>query len=47
MNPLRLEDVADCIEWMINRPTHVNFQELVVSPKDQGGVGHVYRHPKN
>jgi hypothetical protein len=43
MTPLSGDDVAECIEWSLSRPEHINVQELVVFPTDQAGVGHVAR----
>lgn len=43
MTPLSGEDVADAIYWAIERPRHVNIQELVIYPTDQAGIGLVHR----
>jgi len=43
--PLRAEDVADTIVWCVQRPPHVNVQELVLYPTDQAHVGQVHRRP--
>lgn len=43
MTPLTPEDLADTISWCINRPAHVNIQELVIFPTDQAAVGKVHR----
>lgn len=43
MQPLHAEDVADAIYWALERPKHVNIQEIVIYPTDQAGVGHVHR----
>jgi len=43
MTPLSPEDIADAIYWSIERPPHVNIQELVIYPTDQAGVGMVHR----
>lgn len=43
--PLRAEDVAEAILWCVNRPNHVNVQELVLYPTDQAHVGMVHRRP--
>ena len=32
------EDIADSILWTLNRPKHVNIQEMVIYPTDQAGV---------
>lgn len=38
LNPLHAEDIAESIEWALNRPPHVNVQELVIFPTDQASV---------
>lgn len=40
---LKAEDVAEAILWCVQRPAHVNVQELVVYPTDQASVGMVKR----
>ena len=45
MTPLRAEDIADCIAWAATRPSHVNIDQIVVLPRDQGGARQVHRHP--
>lgn len=39
MTPLRAQDIAETILWCVERPQHVNVQELVIYPTDQAGVG--------
>ena len=36
--PLVPKDIAQTITWCIDRPRHVNVQELVIYPTDQPGV---------
>ena len=43
--PLRPEDVAETILWCVQRPAHVNVQELVLFPTAQSAVGMVKRAP--
>lgn len=43
MEPLRAEDIAECILWCLSLPGRVNVQELVVFPTDQAAVGMVSR----
>lgn len=43
MQALKAKDIAECILWSIERPPHVNIQELVVFPTDQAAVGQVAR----
>ncbi|MHC1729080.1 MAG: SDR family NAD(P)-dependent oxidoreductase [Syntrophobacteraceae bacterium] len=42
--PLQPEDIAEAVIWCLDRPPHVNIQELVVFPTDQAGVGQTYLH---
>jgi NADP-dependent 3-hydroxy acid dehydrogenase YdfG len=43
MTPLTALDVAETVLWCIDRPRHVNIQEIVVFPTDQAAVGQVSR----
>lgn len=43
MKPLSADDVAESIIWSLNRPAHVNVQELVLFPTAQPAVGMVHR----
>lgn len=43
MTPLSAADIAESIAWCVQRPAHVNIQELVIFPTDQAGVGFVSR----
>lgn len=45
MTPLSAKDIADTILWCVQRPAHVNIQELVIYPTDQAAVGQVFRRP--
>jgi 3-hydroxy acid dehydrogenase / malonic semialdehyde reductase len=47
MTPLTAEDIAETIAWCVERPPHVNIQELVIFPTDQAGVGPNYIHRKS
>lgn len=40
---LTAEDVAECVAWVSNRPSHVNIDRLVVQPRDQGDARTVHR----
>lgn len=44
---LSARDIAETIAWCIERPAHVNIQELVIYPTAQVGVGapNTYREP--
>jgi NADP-dependent 3-hydroxy acid dehydrogenase YdfG len=43
MEPLRAEDVAECIRWAVAQPPHVNIDEIVVRPRDQARATEVHR----
>ena len=43
MDPLRAEDVAECIRWVASLPSHVNVDEIVVRPRDQAAATEVFR----
>ena len=45
VTPLVADDIADCITWIVTRPSHVNIDVLVVKPRDQAAAGKVHRHP--
>ena len=34
-HPLTSEDIAETILWCLDRPQHVNIQEVVIVPTDQ------------
>ncbi|MCU1483843.1 MAG: sdh 2 [Actinomycetia bacterium] len=42
--PLTADDIADCIAFVVTRPSHVNIDTLLVMPRDQAGPGKVHRH---
>lgn len=43
MQPLRAEDVAECIRWALAQPPHVNVDEIIVRPRDQATATDVHR----
>jgi NADP-dependent 3-hydroxy acid dehydrogenase YdfG len=43
LQPLVAEDVADCIQWAVTRPPHVNIDEIVVKPLAQASATVAYR----
>jgi NADP-dependent 3-hydroxy acid dehydrogenase YdfG len=43
MEPLRAEDVAECIRWALAQPPHVNVDEIIVRPRDQATATEVHR----
>ncbi len=45
LEPLRAEDVAECIRWAVLQPPHVNVDEIVVRPRAQASAGEVHRDP--
>lgn len=47
MMPLLANDIAETILWVVDRPSHVNIQELVIYPTDQATVGQVVRGEKS
>lgn len=46
MEPLRAEDVAECIRWALAQPAHVNVDEIVVRPRDQATAADVHRQAR-
>ncbi len=44
--PLSASDVADAIRWAVTRPDHVNIDEIVLMPRDQGSARDVYRNDR-
>ncbi len=45
MTPLRATDVADAVTWAVERPKHVNIQEMILYPTDQASPTLVSRRP--
>jgi NADP-dependent 3-hydroxy acid dehydrogenase YdfG len=43
MTPLSAEDVAECIEFVVMRPSHVNIDEMVIMSRDQASARRVHR----
>lgn len=43
--PLTAEDIADCIEWVVTRPSHMDIDLLVVKPRAQAAAHKVHREP--
>jgi 3-hydroxy acid dehydrogenase/malonic semialdehyde reductase len=39
VHALSPQDIAETVTWCLERPKHVNIQELVIFPTDQAGVG--------
>ena len=42
VTPLSAQDIAETVTWCLERPAHVNIQELVIFPTEQAGVGPSY-----
>jgi NADP-dependent 3-hydroxy acid dehydrogenase YdfG len=45
VEPLSAVDVAECVAFVVTRPSHVDVDELVVRPRDQARVHLVHRRP--
>jgi 3-hydroxy acid dehydrogenase / malonic semialdehyde reductase len=45
VTPLRAEDIAECIRWMVSLPDHVNIDRILVKPRDQAAMHKVHRRP--
>jgi NADP-dependent 3-hydroxy acid dehydrogenase YdfG len=45
VTPLRAEDIADCVAFVVTRPAHVDIDQLVVRPRDQARAHLVNRRP--
>jgi NADP-dependent 3-hydroxy acid dehydrogenase YdfG len=43
IEPLVADDIADAIAWALTRPHHVNIDQLVIRPREQGGATKVVR----
>ncbi len=43
MKPLTAKDIAETVVWSLQRPSHVNIQELVIFPTDQASIRDVHR----
>ena len=41
--PLVADDIADAIDWVVTRPSHVNVDELVIRPRAQAAQHKVHR----
>lgn len=43
--PLRAEDVADVVAFMVTRPAHVNVADVLLLPTAQGSANTTFRQP--
>lgn len=46
IDPLTAGDIADAIAWTVTRPHHVNVDQLVIRPREQGGATKTARRAK-
>jgi len=44
ITPLTANDVAEAVVWCLDRPSHVNIHELLITPVAQTGCGPAYVH---
>jgi NADP-dependent 3-hydroxy acid dehydrogenase YdfG len=47
MTPLTAEDIADCIAFVVTRPSHVNIDTVVVLARDQSSAVTVHRRSES
>ena len=45
MEPLSGDDIADCISWVVSRPSRVNIDYMLVMPRAQARATLVHREP--
>jgi 3-hydroxy acid dehydrogenase / malonic semialdehyde reductase len=43
VDPLRAEDIAECIMFVLTRPFHVNVDEMVIKARNQSSGGRIIR----
>jgi len=43
LQPLTPDDIAEAIWWMINRPAHVNINEMIITPSVQANTRDIIR----
>jgi NADP-dependent 3-hydroxy acid dehydrogenase YdfG len=43
IDPMKAEDVADCVMFALTRPWHVNVDEIVVKARNQASGGRIFR----
>ncbi len=41
--PLKAEDIAECVEFALSRPPHVNIDNMLIKATDQGGATLIHR----
>jgi NADP-dependent 3-hydroxy acid dehydrogenase YdfG len=45
VTPLVADDVADVIEFVVTRPSHVNIDQVVLKPRAQASTSRIHRTP--
>jgi NADP-dependent 3-hydroxy acid dehydrogenase YdfG len=45
VTPLVAADIAECIAFVVSRPSHVDIDQMVIRPRDQARVHLVHRSP--
>ncbi len=45
--PLQAGDIAECVEFALSRPAHVNIDSMLVMATDQAGAQKVHRTPSD
>jgi NADP-dependent 3-hydroxy acid dehydrogenase YdfG len=45
LKALTASDIAEAVKWCVQRPDHVNVQELVLFPTQQAAISMVHRNP--
>jgi serine 3-dehydrogenase len=43
LKPLRAEDVADAVFYCATRPSHVNINELILTPLAQASPAYIFK----
>jgi NADP-dependent 3-hydroxy acid dehydrogenase YdfG len=43
IEPLHAEDIAEVVLFALNRPDHVNINEIIVTPKAQANAFYIHR----
>jgi NADP-dependent 3-hydroxy acid dehydrogenase YdfG len=45
IEPLTAEDVADAVLYCVTRPSHVQINEIILTPTHQASALVIHRHP--
>ncbi len=43
VDPLTADDIADCVAWIVTRPSHVNIDSMLVLSRDQTSAQRIHR----